>query len=79
LYEIVLIYKFAGNIKKLNMLTHLVNLSYNRFTIVPSVLQSGKIEDVLGERLHEVISQSSKMYFMQGIVHLFIGNRATSY
>jgi hypothetical protein len=38
-----------------------------------------KNEGALGKRLHEAIVQPTKRYFMQGTVHLFIGDRTTSY
>jgi hypothetical protein len=36
-------------------------------------------EDALGERLHDAMIQPDQRCLMQGTVHLFIGDRTTSY
>jgi hypothetical protein len=57
------------------LIFHIINLQlYIRFYKVD------KNEGALGKRLHEaIIVQPTKGYFMQGAVHLFIGDRTTSY
>jgi hypothetical protein len=74
------------NIEKLNMLSHLRNFNNTFLPFHIINLQSylwfykvNKNECALGKRLHEAIIQPTKRYFMQGTVHLFIGDCTTSY